>query len=133
MILTPFSVNCQWSNWASYASCSKTCGGGTKQRQRYKTVQESNGGSCSGLTQDTVSCNTQDCPGHYGYPSKIQYNILLHSICRDQNQKMFENFVTKVVRNFQSNSYDLNSNFVILQISKKEIKLFNIYCTDPIF
>ena len=53
--------------------------------------------------------------------------------CRDQNQKMFENFVTKVVRNFQSNSYELNSNFVILQISKKEIKLFNIYCNDPIF
>ena len=46
---------------------------------------------------------------------------------------MFENFGTKVVRNFQSNSYDLNSNFVILQISKKEIKLFNIYCIDPIF
>ena len=59
------SVDCEWSAWASYASCSKSCGGGTKQRQRYKSVQESNGGTCHGLNEDTISCNTQNCPGKF--------------------------------------------------------------------
>ena len=57
-----FLVDCQWSNWAQYSSCSKSCGGGTKTRQRQKTVQESNGGTCNGSNESTESCNVQKCP-----------------------------------------------------------------------
>ena len=59
---TLFSVDCQWSSWKTSGSCSKTCGGGLQKSTRYKTVSESNGGSCSGLSEKSDSCNTQGCP-----------------------------------------------------------------------
>ena len=59
---TLFSVDCQWSSWTPSGSCSKTCGGGLQKSTRYKTVSESNDGSCSGLSEKSDSCNTHDCP-----------------------------------------------------------------------
>ena len=67
---TLFSVDCQWSNWTTSGSCSKTCGGGIQKSTRYKTVSESNGGSCSGLSEKSDSCNTQECPS-----SKFSYYV----------------------------------------------------------
>ena len=67
---TLFSVDCQWSSWTPTGSCSKSCGGGSQKYKRYKTVSESNGGSCSGLSEKSYSCNTQDYqPG----PGKFLY------------------------------------------------------------
>ena len=60
-----FSVNCKWSNWGSYSSCSKTCGGGTQSRSRSKTIIEANGGSCPGSSTMTKDCNTQNCPSKF--------------------------------------------------------------------
>ena len=60
-----FAVNCKWSNWRSYSSCSKTCGGGTQSRSRSKTINEANGGSCPGSSTMTRDCNTQNCPSKY--------------------------------------------------------------------
>ena len=62
------SVDCQWSSWTLFGTCSKSCGGGYQNYTRYKMVSESNGGSCSGLSEKYDSCNTQDCP-----PSKFLY------------------------------------------------------------
>ena len=55
-------VNCQWSSWA-VGSCSKSCGGGQRTKQRTKLVTESNGGKCSGQTSITEPCNTVSCNG----------------------------------------------------------------------
>ena len=56
------TVNCQWGVWGEYSKCSKTCGGGKQSRTRSKTVVESNGGICSDLPTETITCNTQKCP-----------------------------------------------------------------------
>ena len=70
---TLFSVDCQWSSWTPIGSCSKSCGGGSQKSKRYKTVSESNGGSCSGLSEKTYSCNTQKCPqGPEKFPEKCK-------------------------------------------------------------
>ena len=60
--MTNFVVNCEWSDW-QMQQCSVTCGGGTRANIRAKTVEEKNGGVCTGeLTVEEV-CNMQDCPG----------------------------------------------------------------------
>lgn len=61
-IYSTFLVNCQWSNWSAWGSCTRSCGSGTQKSTRSKTVQESNGGTCSGLSEKSQSCNNQGCP-----------------------------------------------------------------------
>ena len=60
-----FSVNCQWAGWNQYTACSKTCGSGTQSRSRTKTVTEKYEGTCTGLSTETRSCNTQNCPSNF--------------------------------------------------------------------
>jgi hypothetical protein len=68
-------VNCQWSDWSEFSSCSEFCGGGTKSRTRSKVVEESNGGSCSGSNNDTISCNTGNCTDYYEYNEDQQFGF----------------------------------------------------------
>ena len=55
---------CQWNSWSSWGSCSATCDGGTRERQRgYK-------GNCTdseGSSVDTQKCNEHPCipPGNF--------------------------------------------------------------------
>ena len=57
-----FSVNCVWGAWSGWGQCSKTCGtGGKETRTRSKTVVEANGGTCSGESTRTKSCQLQEC------------------------------------------------------------------------
>ena len=64
MILLFISVDCQWSNWIKSGPCSKSCGGGFQKYTRDKTVPESNGGSCSGISEKSEPCNTEGCPNN---------------------------------------------------------------------
>ena len=64
---TSVPVNCEWSNWSEWGSCSQSCDGGTQISTRSKTVQESNGGACSGLSEKSQSCNSQSCPGEFSF------------------------------------------------------------------
>ena len=57
------SVNCEWSTWGDWSSCTKTCEGGNKTRKRIKTANEANGGFCHGQPSITESCNVDSCPG----------------------------------------------------------------------
>ena len=58
-----FLVNCQWSTWESWQSCSVSCGGGIRQRSRRKIVVAQNGGlECSGYPQESQNCGTVLCP-----------------------------------------------------------------------
>jgi len=56
--------NCVTGEWRSWASCTKSCGSGTKYRTRAVMTPASNGGTSCGTTSETVSCNTQSC-GRY--------------------------------------------------------------------
>ena len=57
-------MNGQWSQWTSWSSCSQTCGGGIRTRQRQcNNPPPSNGGQgCVGNRIDQLSCNTGVCP-----------------------------------------------------------------------
>ena len=67
-----FLVNCQWSTWESWQSCSVSCGEGTKQRIRTKSVEAQNGGSeCPEGHYETQTCNTHSCKPICANPSWI--------------------------------------------------------------
>lgn len=57
------NCDCKWAEWRDWATCTKTCGGGVKYRQREKLVNKrGNGASCSGDSSDSRICNDNDCP-----------------------------------------------------------------------
>ena len=60
-----FPVDGGWTEFGPWGPCSESCGTGNKSRSRECTnPAPSNGGSeCQGLSTETDSCNTQECPG----------------------------------------------------------------------
>ena len=59
-ILEP--VDCKWGPYGEWTSCSKTCGGGEKSRQRSVFIPASNGGKdCDGKANQIEGCNAEAC------------------------------------------------------------------------
>ena len=56
-------VDCTWAPWKSWSTCTKSCGGGTRRKNRIKLVIEAYGGTCSGNLTETQVCKEQKCPG----------------------------------------------------------------------
>ena len=73
-------IDCKVSGWSSWSSCSKTCGGGERERTRTVTTKpEHDGKQCPALSQTRV-CNTHTCPpnivlkqNRYGCPKQTFY------------------------------------------------------------
>uniref|UniRef100_K1Q6Z0 Hemicentin-1 n=1 Tax=Magallana gigas TaxID=29159 RepID=K1Q6Z0_MAGGI len=61
---TTVLVDGLWSAWGAWGHCSKTCGGGTRERHRTCTnpAPSHGGANCIGSLTVTESCNTQHCP-----------------------------------------------------------------------
>ena len=79
-------VNCVWSLWSAYGSCSATCGSGNQTRSRSVAVQPSCGGtSCSGSSKQSQSCNSQCCPVNCVWSSWSAYGLCSAS-CGGGNQ-----------------------------------------------
>jgi hypothetical protein len=57
---TTTPIHCQWNSWV-IGECSATCGEGTRTNTRAKKVVEKDGGTCSGLSKETLSCEEKEC------------------------------------------------------------------------
>ncbi|KAF5895199.1 brain-specific angiogenesis inhibitor 1-like, partial [Clarias magur] len=55
-------VDGRWLSWSSWTSCSKTCGGGSQQRQRVCEGPFFSGEPCIGDKADLRRCNEKRCP-----------------------------------------------------------------------
>ncbi len=55
-------VDCKVSEWSSWTTCDKSCGGGTQKRSRTILQQPANGGAVCPVLAETQQCNTQACP-----------------------------------------------------------------------
>jgi len=58
------AVDCQYSDWSSWAACAATCGSGQRSRER-RVVQQAagSGARCTGALNETGRCNNSACPG----------------------------------------------------------------------
>ena len=51
-------MDCQWSDWDSWSTCSVTCGSGSQTRTRTEFQSAANGGQvCQGSNQESQSCD----------------------------------------------------------------------------
>ena len=58
-----FAVNCKWSHWGKWGSCSEKCGGGTQRQTRFISRPVLYGGKdCEGSSWNEQACNTEPCP-----------------------------------------------------------------------
>uniref|UniRef100_A0A8C2JWG2 Adhesion G protein-coupled receptor B1a n=1 Tax=Cyprinus carpio TaxID=7962 RepID=A0A8C2JWG2_CYPCA len=55
-------VDGQWQLWSSWDGCTKTCGGGSQQRQRVCYGPFFGGVSCPGDREEVRRCNEKRCP-----------------------------------------------------------------------
>ncbi|KAI4895283.1 hypothetical protein NFI96_000261 [Prochilodus magdalenae] len=72
-------VDGRWQQWSSWSSCTKTCGGGSQQRQRVCYGPFYGGEPCPGDREEVRRCNEKRCPEP-------------HEICDEEN---FSNVVWK--------------------------------------
>ncbi|KPP75759.1 hypothetical protein Z043_104971, partial [Scleropages formosus] len=72
-------VDGKWQPWSSWGSCTKTCGGGSQQRQRTCYGPFYGGQQCPGDREEVRRCNEKRCPEP-------------HEICDEEN---FANVVWK--------------------------------------
>ncbi|XP_026084132.1 adhesion G protein-coupled receptor B1-like isoform X6 [Carassius auratus] len=72
-------VDGQWQLWSSWDGCTKTCGGGSQQRQRVCYGPFFGGEQCPGDREEVRRCNEKRCPEP-------------HEICDEEN---FSNVVWK--------------------------------------
>ncbi|CAJ1364409.1 unnamed protein product [Effrenium voratum] len=55
-------IDCTWSQWSSWGSCSASCGSGQAQRSRIIVQEVAHGGqTCTGLFQDFRNCTAAPC------------------------------------------------------------------------
>ena len=63
-MLFALTVNCTWSDFGGWSSCSKTCGEGDQTRTRIILNAASHGGNdCTGADEDRRACKIKECPG----------------------------------------------------------------------
>jgi len=57
------AIHCEWNDWV-LGECSAECGTGTQINTRTKSVEEANGGTCSGQPTEELECKLKECPVH---------------------------------------------------------------------
>lgn len=64
-----------WREWGNWQSCSRTCGGGMKERRRSCDGGAPNTGDCMGSDMEKEVCNDQSCT-----TSKIFLVVLIEAV-----------------------------------------------------
>lgn len=57
------TVDCFWGDWKDWGSCSASCGGGMRTRERDETINACPGIPCTGSNNQDEPCNEGCCPG----------------------------------------------------------------------
>jgi len=57
----PCAVDCEVGDWGAWGACSETCGAGSQERSREKTVVEADGGTCNLELTQTQACDDGPC------------------------------------------------------------------------
>ena len=58
------TVDCKWSHFGEWSTCSVSCGDGQQTRNRIILNAAKHGGKdCIGSDEETRACKTQECPG----------------------------------------------------------------------
>ena len=59
-------VDGKWTVWRGWSVCTRTCGGGVQGRSRSCTNPPPafGGAQCTGVNEQTRSCNEEPCPGN---------------------------------------------------------------------
>lgn len=55
-------VDCAYTDWTSWSSCTKSCGGGIQERTRQVTRNSANGGKACPHLREEQACNGHGCP-----------------------------------------------------------------------
>ena len=57
-------MDCEWSDYSAWSTCSATCGGGQQGRSKYIQRPAVNGGKeCTGEAAESRNCGEDHCPG----------------------------------------------------------------------
>lgn len=59
----PCPVHCEVTEWSTFSACTKSCGGGLKDRHRTVTTHALHGGYACPYLGEYAACNEQPCPG----------------------------------------------------------------------
>ena len=56
-------VNGRWGKWGAFTKCTKTCGGGIRERFRQcnNPAPDNGGKKCHGFSVEQQKCNTKTC------------------------------------------------------------------------
>ena len=66
-IITSSQVDCVWSPFGNWSTCSKTCGSGERVAKRSIITESIGGGKeCDGDSMKIEACNEGPCPGIVG-------------------------------------------------------------------
>lgn len=57
------SVDGYWTDWNAWSTCTATCGGGTRYRERTCIEPQYGGDYCLGDATETEACDSVFCPG----------------------------------------------------------------------
>jgi len=59
----PCPEDCTWQSWDDWSSCTRSCGGGLRERGREKATERQYGGrACVGNARGSERCNAAACP-----------------------------------------------------------------------
>ncbi|CAB4062518.1 unnamed protein product [Lepeophtheirus salmonis] len=101
-------VNCEWSNFGQWSSCSATCGGGRQTRRRNIRRRASGSGRpCLGEKAETRSCSTNPCSISCGWSDFTPWSVC-SATCGPATQRRFRTVIQQPQAMSHNNDHNDN-------------------------